>query len=129
MNADERRCYMDKLSDTIIGSAIKVSNTLGTGFLEKVYENALAVELRRVGLKVQQQYGVKVYYEDVVVGDFLADLLVEECIIVELKVSVAVEAIHRAQCLNDLKASNLQLGLVINFGQPKCEARRVVNGF
>ncbi len=121
MNADERRARLDKLTETIVGCAFKVSNTLGVGFLEKVYENALTVELRRAGIKVQQQYGVKVAYEGVVVGDFAADLLVEGCVVVELKAVEAIEAIHRAQCLNYLRAANLSVGLVINF-VPKAQA-------
>ena len=80
MNTDERRGRLDKLTEAIVGCAFKVSNALGMGFLEKVYENALAVELRRAGIKVQQQYHVRVTYEGTVVGDFTADLLVEDSI-------------------------------------------------
>jgi GxxExxY protein len=129
MNTDERRARLDKVTEAIVGCAFKVSNTLGVGFLEKVYENALAVELRRAGLKVQQQYDVKVTYEGVVVGDYTTDLLVEDSIVVELKAASAIEAIHRAQCLNYLRAANLSVGLVINFGQPRLEVKRVVNAF
>jgi GxxExxY protein len=128
MNANERRARLDKVTEAIVGCAIKVSNALGVGFLEKVYENALAVELRRAGLKVQQ-HDVNVTYEGVVVGDYMADLLVENGIVVELKAASAIEAIHRAQCLSYLRAANLSVGLVINFGQPRLEVRRVVNGF
>jgi GxxExxY protein len=120
---------LDKVTETVIKCAFKVSNTLGVGFLEKVYENALAVELRRSGLEVQQQYGMRVVYEGVVVGDYAADLLVEGSVVVELKAAGAIEAIHRAQCLNYLRAGNLQVGLVVNFGLPSLEVKRVVNGF
>jgi GxxExxY protein len=129
MNADERREELDKLTEAIVGCAFKVSNALGVGFLEKVYENALAVELRRAGLKVQQQYPMKVTYEGTVVGDFAADLLIEESVVVELKALSGIEAVHRAQCLNYLRAAGLRVGLVINFGRPKLEVKRVVNGF
>jgi GxxExxY protein len=77
MNADERRWGLDITTGKIIGAAFKVSNALGVGFLEKVYENALAIELRKAGFAVQQQHPLKVWYEGVLVGDYAADLLVE----------------------------------------------------
>jgi GxxExxY protein len=120
---------LDNLTETIIGCAIKVSNTLGVGFLEKVYENALAVELRRAGLSVQQQYEMKVIYEGVVVGDYAADMVVEGSVVVELKATSITDPIHRAQCLNYLRAADLRVGLLINFGRPKLEVKRVVSGF
>jgi GxxExxY protein len=129
MNTDERRSRLDRITETVIGCAHKVSNTLGCGFLEKVYENALAVELRKAGLRVQQQHDVKVTYEGVVVGDFTADLLVEHSVVVELKATSIIEAIHCSQCLNYLRASDLSVGLVINFGRPRLEVKRVVNQF
>ena len=127
MNADERRLELNKITDAIIGCAFKVSNKLGAGFLGKVYENALAVELRKAGLRVIQQYEMRVLYEGVIVGDFTSDLLVEGSVIVELKAASIIEAIHRAQCLNYLKAADLQVGLVINFGRPKVEVKRIIN--
>jgi len=129
MNADERRLELDRTTEKIIGCAFKVSNTLGVGFLEKVYENALTVELRKTGVAVQQQYGIKVWYEGVVVGDFAADLLVEDSVIVELKAASGIDPIHGAQCLNYLRATDLRVGLVLNFGKPKLEIERVVNGY
>ncbi|MFB3880365.1 MAG: GxxExxY protein [Armatimonadota bacterium] len=129
MNADERREQLDKLTEAIIRSAFKVSNTLGVGFLEKVYENALAVELRKTGLKVHQQYDVKVRYEGVVVGEYAADLLVDDSVVVELKATDGIEDIHKAQCLNYLRAADLRVGLVVNFGQPTLQVKRVVNKF
>jgi GxxExxY protein len=129
MNADERRCQLDKTTEAIIGCAFKVSDTLGVGFLEKVYENALAVELRKAGLKVRQQYEMKVVYEGIVVGDYAADLLVEDSVVVELKAASAIDPIHRAQCLNYLRAAGLQVGLVLNFGLPTLEVKRVVWGY
>jgi len=106
-----------------------VSNTLGSGFLEKVYENALAMELRKNGLQVKQQHGIQVRYNGVVVGEFAADLLVEDQVIIELKASKALDDIHRAQCLNYLKATGLSVCLLVNLGKPKAELRRIVNNY
>lgn len=118
---------LDALSEKIIGAAYKVSNALGTGFLEKVYENALAHELRNEMVKVEQQKSIKVYYESVVVGDYFADLIVNEIVILELKTAKHIDNIHLAQTLNYLKATGLKLGLIINFGNPRVEIKRVVN--
>ena len=120
---------MDKLSERIIGCAYAVSNGLGAGFLEKVYENALAHELRKAGLRVEQQRPLRVHYDGVVVGEYAADLLVEDYILVELKAVKALDEIHLAQCLNYLKATGLSLCLLINFGKPRADVRRVVNRF
>jgi GxxExxY protein len=132
MNADERRfsqSEMSQLTERVIGCAFAVSNTLGCGFLEKVYENALAHEFRKAGIKAEQQYGVKVYYDGVVVGEYVADLLVEECLLVELKAVKELDDIHMAQCLNYLKATKLHLCLLMNFAKPRLEVRRVANNF
>jgi GxxExxY protein len=126
MNAD--KADPASLSDLIIGRAFAVSNTLGSGFLEKVYENALTHELRKAGLTVSQQYAVSVLYDGVVVGAYSADLLVEAAILVELKAVKALDAIHSAQCLNYLKATGLRLCLLLNFGNPRMEIKRLVNG-
>ncbi len=103
-------------------------NKLGCGFLEKVYENALAHELRKAGLSVAQQYGIKVRYDDIIVGEYTADLLVDGAVVVELKAVKALDSIHTAQCINYLKASGLQLCLLLNFGKPRVEVHRVANG-
>jgi GxxExxY protein len=116
------------LSEVIIGSAFAVVNTLGVGFLEKVYENALAHELRKGGLTVFQQHAVAVHYDGVVVGTYTADLLVEDAVLVELKAVKALDAIHSAQCLNYLKATGLRLCLLLNFGSPRMEIKRLVHG-
>ena len=102
---------------------------MGSGFLEKVYENALTLELRKNGLKVKQQHSIKVRYDGAVVGEFAADLLVEEQVIIELKAAKALDDIHRAQCLNYLKATGLSVCLLVNFGKPKAEIRRIVNNY
>jgi len=126
MNADE--AGVNRLSERIIGCAFRVINTLGVGFLEKVYENALAHELRKAGLTVAQQQGITVNYDGVVVGEYAADLLVEGTIMVELKAIKALDNAHTAQCINYLKATGLQLCLLLNFGKPRLEIQRVANG-
>lgn len=117
---------LDHITQKIIGCAYTVSNTLGVGFLEKVYENALAHELRKAGLKVEQQRELKVLYDGVVVGSYTADLLVDDCILIELKAVRELDDIHRAQCLNYLKATGLRLCLLINFGNPRVEIKRII---
>jgi GxxExxY protein len=129
MDADERRLRLDQITEKIIGCVHQVSNILGPGFLEKVYENALAVELRQLNLQVEQQHRIDVRYRDVLVGDFVADLLIEKCVIVEVKAVKALDEIHTAQCLNYLKATGLQVCLLVKFGAPKAVVRRVVHGF
>ncbi|MCH6233782.1 GxxExxY protein [Cognataquiflexum rubidum] len=117
------------ITKEIIGKSFKVSNTLGNGFLEKVYQNALSYELTKSGLNVKQQYPLEVFYEDKVVGEYFADLLVENKIILELKATKALEDIHLAQILNYLKACDMNFGLLINFGTPRVEIKRVVNNY
>ena len=91
-----------------------MSNTLGSGFLEKVYENAVAHQLIKDGMKIEQQRPIKVYYDDVVVGEYFADLVAERAVIVELKASKRIEDVYLAQTLNYLKATGLKLGLIIH---------------
>ena len=114
------------LTEKIIGCAFEVSNILGCGFLEKVYERALIQELRLAGLNVQAQYPISVYYKKIVVGNFYADILVEKSILLELKALNSLENRHYAQCLNYLKASNLNLCLLLNFGTPKIQIKRII---
>ena len=123
------KSYYDALTEQVIGCAYQVGNQLGYGFLEKVYENALRIELVNSGIKVEQQYPIKVLYAGEVVGDFIADLVVEEELIIELKVAKNLENVHLAQCLNYLKATGKRLGLLINFGGNKVQIKRVVNNF
>ncbi|MGA2030959.1 MAG: GxxExxY protein [Thermoguttaceae bacterium] len=129
MNANERRERLNELSEKVLGCAFKVANALGAGFLEKVYENALAHELGKAGLAAEQQHGIAVHYDGVVVGEFAADLLVEGGLLVELKAVKAFDDVHMAQCLNYLKATGLTLCLLINFGAPRLEIKRVVRNF
>lgn len=115
------------ITEKIIGCAYTVTNTLGSGFLEKVYENALAHEMRKAGLVVQQQVGVSVKYDGMVVGDYIIDLLVEGSVLVELKAVKAIDNVHFAQCMNYLKATGLEVCLLINFGMPRIEVKRILN--
>jgi len=103
----------------------KVYHSLGYGFLEKVYENALALELRRMGLKVVQQARIPVYYAGEIVGEYFADLLVEDAVIVEIKAARRILPEHEAQLLNYLRATPYEVGLLLNFG-PKPDFRRLV---
>jgi GxxExxY protein len=125
-HADSER--LDDLSGRIIGCAFTVLNALGAGFLEKAYENALALEVRTTGLSVVQQCGASVYYHDVMVGEYFIDLLVEDVPLVELKTVKALDDAHRMQCTNYLKATGPQLCLLLNFGTPRLEIKRVVYG-
>ena len=129
MHADLNRNQMRRLTEKVIHCAFTVSNTLGCGFLEKVYENALAHELRKAGLQVQQQHGITVYYDGVAVGEYAADLLVEGVLLLELKAVKSLDDVHLAQCLNYLKATNIRLCLLMNFAKPKLEVRRIVNNY
>ncbi len=116
---------INQITEKIIGCSFTVSNVLGCGFLEKVYENALAHELRKLGFKVLQQHEIEVYYDGVAVGKYFADLFVEDSVIVEVKAISGLEDSQKAQCLNYLKATGLKIGLLINFGKPKIEMKRV----
>ena len=124
MHTDEER--LNKITERVIGCAYKVGNTLGYGFLEKVYENAMVHELRKAGLSVQPQHPIPVYYDGVLVGDYVADLLVECEVLVELKSIRTFDDVHTAQCLNYLAATCLPLCLLINFGQ-RVNVRRYTN--
>ena len=126
MHADEAET--NRLSERIIGCTFQVLNTLGDGFLEKVYENALGHELRKAGLVVAQQHAITITYDGVVVGEYAVDLLVEGTIIVELKAIKALDNAHTAQCLNYLKATGLHLCLLLNFGKPRLEIYRIAHG-
>lgn len=117
---------LNEITKIIIGCAFRVSNTLGTGYLEKVYENALVHELRKAGLIVEQQVAVKVHYDNVIVGDYVADVFVDGKVLIELKAVKALVDIHSAQCLNYLTATKLPICLLINFGTPKVEIKRLV---
>jgi GxxExxY protein len=128
MNADGYLERVNGITARIIGAAQQVSSRLGCGFLEKVYENALRVELRRRGLQVDQQRPVEVRYLDEVVGHYVADLMVEDTVVVELKATRGIDPVHEAQCMNYLRASGKPVCLLLNFGRPRMEVRRIVQG-
>ncbi len=115
-----------EITRDIIGSAFEVYNYLGYGFLEKVYQRSLQVELLRRGHAAQLEYPLKIKFKDVIVGEYFADLLVDEKVIVELKVSAEYNPKDEAQLLNQLKATGIKVGLLINFGREKVEFNRFV---
>jgi GxxExxY protein len=127
MNTDEHELGWEVITGTVIGCAYRVANGLGAGFLEKVYENALAHEIRKSGLSVQQQHEIAISYDGVIVGDYAADLLVEDTVLVELKACRAFDDIHMAQCMNYLKAISRPVCLLIDFGKPRIQIRRILN--
>ena len=106
-----------EITDKIIQAFYTVYNALGYGFLEKVYENAMVIELTNMGLRVVAQYPIKVYYENHEVGFYFADLLVEDCVTVELKSAESISTEHEAQLINYLRATEIEIGLLMNFGK------------
>ena len=128
MNTDAKNDNVNRITGSIIGAAQAVSNTLGCGFLEKVYENALALELRTRGHDVKQQFWADVRYRNELVGHYAADLLIDDEVIVELKVATRLERDHRAQCINYLRATGRRVALLLNFGRPRLEVDRVIWG-
>ena len=118
------------LTEKIIRAAMNVYNALGFGFMEKVYENSLMIELELSGLKAVQQHPIKVFYKGTIVGDYIADILVEDKIILELKSIENLNKIHEVQLVNYLKAINKainkEVGILLNFGKEKLEFKRKV---
>jgi len=123
---NEKNFVHAELSYAIVAAAMEVLNTLGCGFLEKLYENALAVEFKARGLKVDQQKRFAVQYKNILVGDYVPDLLVDDKVVVDTKVIDAIADVHVAQMMNYLAITGLKLGIIINFKYPKLEYRRVV---
>ena len=126
MNANERE--LDLIAERVIGGVYEVANTLGAGFLEKVYERALVRELGLRGLRAKAQVGFPVIYKDQCVGEYLADVVVEERVVVELKCVDHLGGEHMAQCINYLKASGLKIAILVNFQRPTVEWKRIVLG-
>jgi len=120
---------LNSITEKIIGAAYAVSNTLGSGFLEKVNENAMFLEMLKPNLSVLKQHPLHVYYDDQIVGDYFADLIVESQVIVEIKAIKELNEIHQAQLMNYLTACNKRCGLLINFGKPRIEIKRMLNGY
>ena len=125
MSNGPRLKHSDVTSKILQAFFKKVYHQLGYGFLEKVYENAMAIELRRMGLEIKQQAKIDVYYAGEVVGEYFADLVVEDAVIVELKAARSILKEHEAQLLNYLRATPYEVGLLLNFG-PKPDFRRKV---
>jgi GxxExxY protein len=117
---------IDEITYKIRGAVFEVNRVLGHGFLEKVYEKALIIELRRRGLRVENQVPLKVIYKEETVGEFYADLLVEGRVIVEIKAVTHLLKAHQAQLLNYLKATGIKVGLLVNFTRNKAEIKRMV---
>jgi GxxExxY protein len=128
MNADERG-FLDSLTERVINSVFEVSNTLGAGFLEKVYERALMRELCLRGIQAVSQVSLPVIYKGECVGEYFPDILVEDVLLVELKCVDSLSSYHTAQCLNYLRASGKTLCLLVNFQKPTVEWKRVVYRF
>ena len=126
MDADEHRLRLDRITKKIIGCIYMVSNTLGSGFLEKVYENALSIELIERGLKAENQVPIKVKYKGKEVGEYFADIIVENKVILEIKAIETLQRIHEAQLLNYLKATEYKIGLLVNFTYPKAQIKRFI---
>ena len=115
-----------EITKKIIGASIEIYKILGYGFLEKVYHKALVVELKLRKLQIEQEYPIKVIYKNENVGEYYADIFVEQKIIVEIKSEEKYNFHHEAQLLNYLKATGIRVGLLINFGKNKCEFKRLV---
>jgi GxxExxY protein len=117
---------INEITYAINGAVFEVNRILGPGFLEKVYENALVIELEKRGLKAESQVPVKVSYKGKVVGEYVADIIVEGKVLVELKTVEQLDRIHEAQLLNYLKATGIQVGLLVNFKHAKADIKRMV---
>ncbi len=117
---------LQPVTEQIIGAAFEVHNVLGYGFLEKVYQRAMQVELQLRGVKVELEPLIKVKFKGVIVGDYAADLLVADKVIVELKTDADYQILHEAQLLNELRRTGIKLGYLINFGRERVEYKRMV---
>ena len=127
MNTDEHG--FDSLTERVLAAVFEVSNTLGAGFLEKMYQRALLAELRLRGIRADAEVSLAVTYKGQSVGEYFADLVVEDVLVIELKCAERLSGEHMAQCLNYLRASRRGLCLLINFQKPKVEWKRIVHGF
>ena len=123
---DKEKLLFKDLAYKIVGLAMQVHNELGHGFLEKVYENAMMILFRKEGMNALQQVPITVRFLNETVGDYFADILVDDKIILELKSIEKITDVHRAQALNYLKATGMQLAIVLNFGKEKLEYQRLV---
>lgn len=126
MTTNEKQILYKDLSYKTVGMGMQIHNELGFGFLEKVYENALMVLLENEGIPAKQQAAIPVHFHGAVVGDYYADILIDEKIILELKCAEKIIDAHRAQALNYLKATGLKLAIILNFGKERLEYERFV---
>ena len=132
MNTDETQMkagtdyLLRPVTEQLIGAAFEVHNALGYGFLERVYQRAMQVQLQSRGVKVEMEPQIKVRFKGVIVGDYAADLFVVDRIIVELKTDAVYQSVHEAQLLNELRGTGIRLGFLINFGREKVEYKRMV---
>jgi GxxExxY protein len=117
----------NEITEKIIGAAYKVHNTLGSGFLEKVYQNSLVIEIRALGFGVEVEKPMKVYYHGEVVGNYVADIIVDGKVLLEIKAIKELSGIHEAQILNYLKATGIGVGLLINFDRSVNIKRRIMD--
>jgi GxxExxY protein len=122
----EKKLLHEETTKKIIGAAFEVHDQLGYAFLERVYQRALQVELLRRGASVAVEKRIQVYYKGLVVGDYDADILVDGCVVVEIKVAPQYDKRDEAQLLNELKATGLKVGMLLNFGRAKLEYKRLV---
>ncbi|OHB93218.1 MAG: GxxExxY protein [Planctomycetes bacterium RIFCSPHIGHO2_12_42_15] len=125
MNTDCEDIKYKELTDKIIKIFYRVYNKLGYGFLERIYENAMMIEFKRESIPAVSQSAIKVFYEDEIIGEYFADILVDDKVIVEIKAAKYLVVENEAQLLNYLKATNIEVGLLLNFG-PKPEVKRKV---
>ena len=129
MNIDYKESKYKELTEKIIGIFYKVYNNLGYGVLENVYENAMMIDFKKENIPAVSQYAIKVFYEDEIVGEYFADILVDDKVIVEIKAVKNLAIEHEAQLLNYLKATDKEVGLLLNFGPKPKIKRRVFDNF
>lgn len=125
-NEHKKTILYKELSYKIVNAALTVYKALGHGFLEKVYENALALEFKKNNITYRQQAPLMVYYDNILVGEYSADLLVDDKVIIELKAADEIANAHIAQLINYLRATNLRLGMIMNFGKTRFEYKRII---
>ncbi len=125
MNTDCQDIKHKAYTEKIIKIFYKVYNKLGYGFLEKIYENAMMIEFRKAGISAESQFAIQVFYEDKIIGEYFADILVDNKVIIEIKAARNLILENEAQLLNYLKATDIEVGLLLNFG-PKPEIKRKV---
>ena len=129
MDTDKESIKYKKLTENIIKTFYKVYNKLGYGFLEKVYENAMMLELEKEGISAVSQAPIKVFYYEKILGEYFADILVDEKVIVEIKASKGLSSEHEEQLLNYLKATDIEVGLLLNFGPRPQIKRKVLDNY